>query len=145
MQMKKTKQFLLIMVMNFISIIAYGQSGTPISELYLKGKYSVTCADEVIDEGSWAMCGLCNYLSNPEVKNSWTDAKNIEMNFLKDTLIITQDARITAVPYTRDPNNHSFNFTFDKELYHFRMFVIDIKKRIIENSDGRVLLLEEVK
>jgi len=142
--MKKTKILLIVIVMIFISgTITFGQSGTPISELYLKGKYSVTCTTEIIDEASWEVCGFCNYKKDPKDTNSWTEAKNVEMNFLKDTLIITQDDRKTAVPYTRNPNNHSFSFTFEKELYHFRMFFIDKGKRIIENSDGRVLLLEQ--
>ena len=143
--MRNTKQALLIILIVFTSIITFAQKGTPISELYLKGKYSVTCTTEIIDEASWRVSGFCNYQKNPNDNESWIDAKIIEMNFLKDTLIITQDDIKTAVPYTRDPNNHSFSFTFNKELYNFRMFMIDVKKRIIENSDGRLLVLEEIK
>jgi len=110
----------------------------------MSGKWKTECTYEVIDQAGIRICPLCHYLKNPADSASWQDADKVELNFLPDSLVITQDGRSTIVPWTRNPDNHSFSFTFNNTPYHFRMFIYGKHKRIIEGCNGLPLVLEKV-
>ncbi|HLG33832.1 MAG TPA: hypothetical protein VI757_03045 [Bacteroidia bacterium] len=139
----KTKATL-ILILGLIFSRAQGQNKGYISDLYMSGKWTATCATEIIDRAGWRVCGLCVYPTNPNDSSSWQHADIIELNFLSDSLIITQDGRMTTVSWTRNTDNHSFSFIFNNKPYHFRMFLYGKQKRIIEDSDGMLLVLEKV-
>jgi len=141
--MNHTKKIFTSLAAVFISAIVYGQSGTPFSEMYLKGKYTAACAMEVIDHATIRNCELCPFVIDPNNK-SRAETKDIEMTFTNDSLTLNQNGKITTVPYVRNKDNHSFSFTLDKKAYSFRVF-FNSSQSIIEDSNGLLMVLEKVK
>ena len=140
--MKHLKKIITTFSAIFISLITLAQSGTPISEMYLKGKYTASCATEVLDHASWHNCQLCPFVIDPNDKSKG-ETKDIEMTFQNDSITFNQNGKITTVPYKRNPDTHAFSFTLGDKQYNFRMFLYN-KQRIIEDSDGMILVLDKV-
>jgi hypothetical protein len=141
--MKHSKKVFTLIVTIFISIVVHGQEKTYISEMYLQGKWTATCPTEITDHASIQQCELCPFVINPDDKSKG-ETKDIEMTFEKDYLTLNQNGNVTTVPYTRNKDNHSFSFTLNNKLHNFRMFIYN-KQRIIEDSDGLLMVLDKVK
>jgi len=137
--MKHIKSFLALIVTVFISNISFGQAN---SEMYLSGTWSASCAVEILDHASMRNCELCPFVINAKDK-SQGQVKDIELTFQTDTISINQNGKLSSVPYTRNKDTHAIRFTLNNKQYNFRMF-IDDKRRILEDSDGLLLVLEKV-
>ena len=141
--MKYFRETFVLITLVFISANMHAQNQGYISDFYMSGKWTAECTSEVVDQATIRYCGLCSYLKNPNDSTSWHEAENIELNFQPDTLVISQDDKITRVTWARNTDNHSFSFKFNKKLFHFRMFLYGSQKRIIEDDDGFLLILEK--
>ena len=136
--MKHAKKFLTLIVTVFISNISCGQ---PNSEMYLSGKWTASCAVEILDYASIRNCQLCPFVNNPNDKSSG-EVKDIEMTFQSDSILINQNGKITTVRYTRNKDTHAISFTLNNKQYNFRMFIYN-KQRILEDKDGLIMILEK--
>jgi hypothetical protein len=139
--MKNTVTLFTILATAFISTVVKSQDEGLLSDLYLKGKWTATCPIEVVNHASIRSCELCNFVIDPNDKSKG-ESKDFEMNFQADSIIINQNGKITTVPYTRNKDNHSFSFSLKNKQFNFRMFLYN-KQRIIEDSDGLVLVLSK--
>jgi hypothetical protein len=126
-----------------ISNIAQAQDGERLEDLYLKGKWTASCATAIVDRVTLAHCELCSFIINPNDRSS-AAASDVEMTFNTDSLILSQSGKTVTVPYTRNKDNHSFDFTLNNKPYHFRLFLYN-KQRIIEDGDGMLMVLEKAK
>ena len=138
--MTHTKKILTLIASVFISNISFGQAN---SEMYLSGKWTASCSVEILDHASMRNCELCPFVINPNDK-SQGEVKDIEMTFQSDSILINQNGKLTTVSYTRNKDTHAISFTLNNKQYNFRMF-LDGKRRILEDSDGLILVLEKVK
>jgi hypothetical protein len=50
---------------------------------------------------------------------------------------------LETIPYSRDKNNHSIRFKFNKKDFDFRLFHYG-DKRILVGKDGLIMVLEAV-
>ncbi|HMR45807.1 MAG TPA: hypothetical protein PKC85_03345 [Bacteroidia bacterium] len=141
--MKFTKSFFALLATVLMANIASEQDEGPVSEMYLKGKWTATCATEVLDKANIRSCEICPFVIAPDNKRS-TEIKDIEMTFHADSITITQNGKVTTVPYTRNKDSHAISFTLNNKQYNFRMFFYN-KQRILEDSDGLLVVLEKTK
>lgn len=122
----------------FISNIAFGQAN---SEMYLSGKWTASCSVEILDQSTTRHCELCQMVINPKDR-SQGEVKDIEMTFNSDSILINQNGILTTVPYKRNKDTHAISFTLNNKKYNFRMF-LDGNRRILEDSDGLIMVLEK--
>ncbi len=139
--MKHALTVLAFIVAVCISNISQAQDERDFANLYLKGKWIASCPPEILDHASMQQCELCPFIINPNNKTQGS-VKDIEMNFLADSIVINQNGKLTTVPYKRNKDNHAISFTLKDKTYNFRMF-LDEKRRILEDSDGMILVLEK--
>ncbi len=141
--MKIFKSIFNLLATFLIVNIAYGQHEGPISEMYFKGKWMATCAMEFMDKASIRNCEICPFVINPTNKSN-AETKDIEMDFKADSITINQQGKLTTVPYSRNTDTHATSFTLNDKPYNFRWFYYN-KQRILEDSDGLLLVLEKAK
>ncbi len=137
--MKGTRRVLTALMVIVTAIHAEGQTGTPVSELSLKGKWMASCPFEVVDISEIQICPLCAFEIDPSDNSVNTD---FEMTFQADSITLNRKGNITMVPYQRNSDNHSIHFTCDHKEYAFRVFISE-KERILEGSDGLLLVLHK--
>lgn len=137
--MKHTKKIFALLATVFISMIALGQNHVPVSEFYLSGKWTATCATEIVDKSSIRNCELCPFVIDPNDKSSGT-TKAIDLTFQNDSILINQNGKVTTVAYIRNKDTHAVSFTLNNKQYNFRMFLWG-NERILEDSDGLLLVL----
>ena len=138
--MTLSKQFFISIVLFFISTFSPAQSN---SELSLSGKWTASCPPEILDHASMRHCELCPFVINPKNK-SQGEVKDIEMTFQPDSVTLNQNGKLTTVSYTRNKDTHAVAFMCNNKQYYFRVF-LDGERRILEDSDGMILVLEKVK
>lgn len=126
-----------------ISIGLFAQNEGSLDQLYLQGKWSATCPIEVVNRVSIQNCMLCQFEKDPNNSKS-IGSSTIELNFKGDSLEIIRGKNSAIVAMTRNIDNHSFQFDFEGEKYSFRMFLYGSDKRIIENSDGTLVVMEKI-
>ena len=137
--MKPFKKVITLLVIVFTSTIVRGQDES-FKDLYLKGKWKASCPVEIQNNATMKYCQLC-----PFVVNSLKEGqiKEIEINFLSDSIAFNQNGKMSTVPYTRNKDTHAIGFTLDNKQYSFRMF-LDDDRRILVDSDGMLVVLEKV-
>jgi len=140
--MKHTTSLLFIAAI-LITTIVHAQDEGSISELYLKGKWTASCAMEVKDKASIRNCEICPFVIDPNDKSK-AETKDIEMNFQADSITINQNGKVTTVSYSRNKDNHSIGFSLNGKQYNFRVFFYN-KQRILEDGDGLLVVLEKAK
>jgi hypothetical protein len=141
MKLHKIVEVILGIVLS--SMIVNAQNEGRNKDLYLKGKWSGSCATEIIDHASIRLCELCPFEIDP-IDKSKGRFINIELNFLSDSIEFNQNGKITTIPFKRNKDNHSFSFILNEKQYNFRMFLYE-QQRIIEDGDGMILVLTKSK
>jgi hypothetical protein len=137
--MKITLTLFTILSTILISTAVKAQDEGFLSDMYLKGKWNASCAVEIVNNASIKNCELCNFVVDAKDKSK-AETKDVELNFQADSLIINQNGNVKTVAYARNKDNHSFSFILNGKQYNFRMFLYN-KQRIIEDSDGHILVL----
>lgn len=138
--MKHTMYILVLLAAVLTSTFSFGQSN---SEMHLSGKWNASCSVEILDHASMRNCELCPFVINPNNK-SQGELKGIQMIFQSDSIQINQNGKLSTVFYTRNKDTHAIQFTLNNKQYNFRMF-IDGQRRILEDTDGMILVLEKAK
>ncbi len=141
--MKQAKTIFALIATILIATIAHGQTEGPVAEMYLKGKYTATCAMEVVDKASIRSCEICPFVIDSNNKSN-AQTKDVEMTFQADSITINQNGKVTTVPYLRNHDTHAFSFSLNNKQYTFRVFFYN-KLRILEDSDGLLVILEKAK
>lgn len=107
--------------------------------MYLTGKWKADCPIEVVDKATLKHCELCDFQINSN-NPSRASLHDFEMDFQADKIIMKHGEKISTVPYTRNPDNHSISFAYGNNKYLFRVFINE-KERILVNHDGMLLYL----
>jgi hypothetical protein len=137
--MKKTMISLCLLL--GINTCLISQRGTPVSELFLQGKWRASCPLEVMDKATIKMCELCSFETNP-TKPSQGKTKDFEMDFQADKIALRYGEETSTVSYSRDKNTHSISFNYKGRRYHFRVFFHN-NERILVNKDRTLLVLKQ--
>src|SRR5688572_11285446 len=140
--MKHAKNIFAILLIILLSKTSRGQDEY-LKDLYLKGKWTASCPVEILDHASMQQCRLCPFVIDTKNK-SRGQVKDIEINFMADSIQFNQSGKITVIPYIRNKETHALSFMLDHKQYNFRMF-LDDDRRILLDSDGMILVLEKVK
>ncbi len=136
--MKKTF-ITLIILFSVNGLINAQNKSAPLSEMYLTGKWNAVCPIEVVDKATLRHCELCDFQINSNNPGR-ASLHDFEMDFQADKIIMKHGDKTSTVPYTRNPDNHSISFAFGNNKYHFRVFMND-DYRILVNHDGMLLYL----
>ena len=115
-----------------------------LEDMYMQGKWNASCATEVVDHATIRNCELCLFVLNPADKSQGSP-HDIDLTFNPDSLILDQNGRKTTVRWQRNKDDHSFWFNLAGKKYAFRVFLYGSDKRILEDSEGLLLVLEKAK
>ena len=141
--MKIIKILLSIAILLATQTFAFSQDGKRLEDLYLIGKWKGICPVEIVNHASLSYCELCSFELDPNNKKI-ASIGEIELNFNEDSLTLSRDSQSLTLPYTRNKDNHSVTFIYKDKTFHFRVFHYE-DKRIIQDDDGMMVVLEEIK
>lgn len=136
--MKKTN-ITLILLLFLHGILNAQNKGIPVAEMNLTGKWIVSCPVEIVDKATMKHCELCTVQISQENPGK-AQIHDFEMDFQADKIIMKHGDKTSTVSYTRNPDNHSISFAFGNSKFHFRSF-INNNDRILLNHDGTILYL----
>ena len=146
--MNNMKKFFLFFVMVLFSVTAFSQDKKKHRSISganglqnLFGKWTASCPIEWSDYATLHFCALCNSMNDSTKKQKPGNISDIQMTFENDSIRFSHDGASKAVAYTIDHDTQSVQFTFKNKEYIFRTFYSG-DKVILENSDGRLMVLE---
>ena len=137
--MKKVNRLLLLTMLLLRCTLSSAQEGTLLSDLYLKGKWTAECPEEIMNRVGFRLCELCPFVSVSKTSNL-SRIKEIDLDFGADSLTLNQNGITSKVPYTRDKDNHSITFFLKEKQLHFRVFIYG-DQRILEDEQGLLMVL----
>lgn len=141
--MKKINLLISLVIVLLAQTFIFAQDGERFEDLYLKGKWKGICPVEIVNHASLSYCELCSFDLDPNNKKI-ASIGEIELNFNEDSLTLSRDSQSLTLPYTRNKDNHSVTFIYKDKTFHFRVFHYE-DKRIIQDDDGMMVVLEEIK
>src|SRR6187431_62504 len=110
------KTNILTFLLLLLATYAPAQTGTPISELYPKGKFMATCATEIVNRVTIRHCALCTNIIDP-TNQQVAQTEIMQMTFQNDSLFLNRAGILSKVPISRNKDNHSFTFVLNDKTH----------------------------